>query len=123
MQDLEYIVSLDGLIGPNPKDLLRTVMKTASDNLQVPLMEMSEEQVLMSAGWCMLSEPGTDQPTGRIKIRLSSIGQARQLQDCLQSSRVMLGGKILTVDEENSVLHRIGAQTLWVCFQRYSLFV
>jgi len=83
-------------------------MKTAADNLQVPLLEMSEEQVLVSGPWCMLSEPGTDQPRGRIKVRLSSIGQARQLEDCLQSSPVMLGGKILTVDVQNLVLHRMG---------------
>ena len=83
-------------------------MKTAADNLQVPLLEMSEEQVLVAGAWCMLSQPGTDQPTGRIKVRLASLVQARQLEDCLQSSPVMLGGKILTVDVQNPVLHRIG---------------
>ena len=55
----------------------------------------------------MMKKPGTDELSGRVKIRLGSVNDAKVLEDTLQGTPVAIGGEWATVQVHNPVLHRL----------------
>ena len=92
-EDMESIISMKGTLGPNPAELLKAVMSSVADNLQTQMVEKvcREGHAILEPGeWCMVLEPGSDRITGRIRLRVASTGQARQLEDSVQGTPVMI---------------------------------
>ena len=105
--DLESTFVLNGALGPDLAALMRQVMATAGGLLQLTLQEKSPDDKLSAGEWAMLVEPGTNTPTGRIKIQLPSTSLARQFEDTLHGMPFQVGGKTTTVDVHNAALHTL----------------
>ena len=75
--DMDTNIQIHGSLGPEPHKLLRDVMASIVHQLGGSIQEV-REQVLDSPGdWAILIRPGTDEPSGSIRIRLGSIQDAK----------------------------------------------
>ena len=79
-------------------------MGHVAQQMQVPLREVNEPLPSALGEWTMISHPGTDEPNGTVKIRLGSVDDAKRLEQNLQGSIVVIGGRRVCVQVSNPVL-------------------
>ena len=79
-------------------------MGSVAQQMQAPFREVVEPLPNSVGEWVILYQPGTDDPTGTIKIRLGSIEDARHLEQNIQGSIVVIGGRRVGIQVSNPVL-------------------
>ena len=108
--DFATNLQLQGSLGPDPHALLRSVMSSVAQHIQANLREVDTRVTMQVGDWVMLSRPGTDEPSGSIRIQLSSVEQARHLQQGIQGNVVVVGGERIAIQVSNPVLMNLPTQ-------------
>ena len=98
---MDSIIAIQGSLGPHPRELLGTVMSNTSNRLGRPLRRQEENEELVEDGYCFLTKPGSDEVTGRIRIRLATTEQVHTLDSTLQAAPFLLGEEYITVQVSN----------------------
>ncbi len=57
----------------------------------------------------MLLHPGTQEPNGRIRIRLLNAEDAKKLEDAIHAQPVGVGGELMAIQVTNPALQRLPA--------------
>ena len=106
-RDLESWNFLPGGLGPDPNALINSTMQAVSEKLGVALVQRREGVTLEVRQWCSVLHPGTDEPTGRIRIRLESSADAKVLENAVHAQPVSVGGQIMAVQVSNPSLLKL----------------
>ncbi len=109
--DFDSTIALKGSLGPDPTGLLRAIMNALAPQFRFSFQEVVEGQELPLGGWRMLKMPGTDDPSGRIQIRLGNSADSKHLEDIAHSVPISIGGSLVALAVTNSKL-----QALPKCF-------
>ena len=105
--DMDTELSLNGTLGPDPGNLLRTMMAAVSRQLNGQLQEQADDQELRPGGWVMLKKPGTDELSGRIKVRLGSISDVRMVEETLHNYPIAVGAECVSIQVHNPFLQKL----------------
>ena len=81
-------------------------MNSVSEKMQAsrPPREVANQVCLEVGDWVMRNRPGTDDPSGTIRIRLGSVEEARRLEQVIQGNIVVIGGERICIQVSNPVL-------------------
>ena len=103
-----------GSLGPDPSLVVREIMKATGSTLSIQLKETKDEpEVELGVNeWKMVLKPGTQEPSGRIRIRMGSTGAARELEEVIHGCPIKIGGCTATIEVSNPVLHKTLSQCL-----------
>ena len=74
-------------------------------NRNLALVERDVDADLAVGQWQMELEPGTHKPTGGVRVRLGSVGLARELEEAVQGMPIEIGGKMASVTVANPSIH------------------
>ena len=102
--DLETDIRVPGPLGPDPAALLRATMSTVSSEVQALLHEVPNDVTLRVGDFTLLHKPGTDEPSGTIRIRLGNIEDAKKLERGIQGCIVVVNGRRSLVQVNNPIL-------------------
>ena len=103
-RDLDTCVQIQGPLGPNPDTLLRTVMESVSRSMAFTLREVDAPFPNNMGEWAILHKPGTDIPNGSIRLRVGCVEDAKRIEQIVQGSLVVIGGRRVGVQVTNPVL-------------------
>ena len=103
-RDLESEIRVQGTLGPDPQGLLRAIMDAIASKMQAPLQEQCIQQQLKVGGWQLLRTPGTDELSGRIRVRLTTTAEAKTFERTFQGSPIKVGEETVTLQISNLAL-------------------
>ena len=106
-RDLESLITFPGNLGPEPEALVGEVMKSIASRLGAVLFERPVGENLEPGHWCMLKHPGSQDPTGRARIRLSNRADAEKLEKAINAQPVYVGGETLAIQVSNPALMKL----------------
>ena len=110
-RDLESTLTLQGNLGPEPVDVLVSLMQAVSAKMGANLARREEGEVLEAGDWCVLYHPGTIDPNGRVRVRLQNADDAKLLQEAIHAQPVVVGGENVAVQVSNPALLKLPANT------------
>ena len=99
--DLVSEIVIDKPLGPRPKEILRAMMGSVSIQLAATLEDKQDEHDLPVGGWAMLLRPGSNEPSGKIRLKLSNSEEVHTLRHKLQDCSIRVGGEHLAVQVNN----------------------
>ena len=102
--DLETDIRIPGPLGPDAGMLLRATMVAVATETQATLREVTNQVTLQLGDFVLLNKPGTDEPSGTIRIRLGSIQDAKMLERSIQGCVVVINGRRAHVQVSNPML-------------------
>ena len=109
-KDLESTISIPKSLGPAPVALVEELMKNIGIEFGAVLNQKQEDATLEPGDWCMLKHPGTQDPTGRMRIRLSNSDDVKKLEDMFHAQPVEVGGEFCALQVSNSAFMKLPLQ-------------
>ena len=104
-EDFATDIVLRGPLGPEPATVLRGVMaelgRAAAASTGAALQEQPAGERLRVGGWSLGVIPGTDTPSGRIRVALATVADVRRLERDLDRTSITLGGEHISVEVSN----------------------
>ena len=97
----ESTLVVEGNLGPHPSSLVRHMMTNIQSRVGTLLREVSTDQDLLAGDWTMCLEPATQEPTGRVRIKLPNTLAAKELENAAHNQVVTVGGEALAVKVNN----------------------
>ena len=85
-------------------------MKNIGIKFGAVLNQKQEDATLEPGDWCMLKHPGTQDPTGRMRIRLSNSDDVKKLEDMFHAQPVEVGGEFCALQVSNSAFMKLPLQ-------------
>ena len=76
-------------------------MEAISNQLGATLTEKQDEHDLPVGGWVMQTRPGSDDPNGKIRLKVSNAEEVRILRDKLQDCTIRVGGEHVAIQVNN----------------------
>ena len=89
-------ITLQGSMGPTPRNLLRQMMAKIQEATGHKLQEKPTTEDLNTGQWRMDSDPG-DEPTGQLEILLSGQDQAERMQDILTNAAIQTQQRVIPI--------------------------
>ena len=96
-KDFETTIQIKGTLGPDPATLMRSVMGTLNDKLNANLTEQPSNERLSTGGWQLLKVEGSDDLSGRIRVKLSNKPEVMGLRKAYHGSTIRVGELTATV--------------------------
>ena len=75
--------------------------------MEMTFTEVEEEKKLKPGSWYMDMDTGTGKPSGKLKMHMTSTGQAKVFEASLNHAPIRIGNQIVAVHIFNSMLHRL----------------
>ena len=88
---------------------MRIVMVAIAQQMGTAFREVDEPLPQAIGEWIMLTDLGTDDPNGTVKIRLGCVDDAKLLEQNIQGCIVVIGGRRVCVQVSNPVLLQGGS--------------
>ena len=82
-------------------------MTTVSEKIRTNFQELDSNRELSANTWQMLKKPGTDEVSGRIRIRIGSSELARNIQNTIHSLPISVGGELVAISVHNACLQEL----------------
>ena len=97
----ESSIQVAGNLGPDPLNLVRSMMSAIQVKVGFGLCEVPETQVLASGEWTMCLDSTDQRPNGRIRVQLGTSLAVKQLEQAAHHQVVTVGSEDLTVKVSN----------------------
>ena len=96
-------IDVDGQLGPDPHNLLRSLMSKLEDKTSLGVQEVQEDASLKAGQWQFVLDHGTNRPTGQIRFVVEGSIQAAKVKDAINQKMVVVGGVPLPIRLSNLV--------------------